>query len=125
MHLVMTHDVQYVDDTDFLEGGAVASQASNHITLLDPMRRSQYSAFLWQYAEILYAWGLLNQRAAILKFLPIVASLPVNQGLVAAAKELKAGMMQFNWLSVDYHDAEFHSNNCNITTTTIVINLLI
>ncbi|KAK6094906.1 hypothetical protein MT418_005170 [Batrachochytrium dendrobatidis] len=50
----------------------VLSSAEHHdiyqMGLLDPHLCDTYNGYVWRYAELLYSWGLLHQRAELLKF---------------------------------------------------------
>ncbi|KAI8924061.1 hypothetical protein BC831DRAFT_513701 [Entophlyctis helioformis] len=62
-------------------------EATPQAELLDPACRDVYNSYLWQYGEMLFAWGLLEQRNELFKFLKFVQ--PFNALAVEASADTR------------------------------------
>lgn len=68
-----------------------------HVSLLDPLHWGQYDCYRLYYAEMLFRWGLLKQRAEILKFISANAIKRVH----AADFEERFHLGEFTHLSLE------------------------
>ncbi|KAL2918427.1 hypothetical protein HK105_201828 [Polyrhizophydium stewartii] len=73
-----------------LEPPHTSSTDTHGPRLLDPAHYDLYNGYLQRYAELLYSWALLQQRADLLKFQSLKASRPGSAHL-AATRLLRNG----------------------------------